>query len=377
MNMKNGFPLTVVILVVAVLMGSTSLAADTVIDCDVVHGFNFSPSETATVGHLTYLKLGSKELDSDLDITNPEDPAGDKLKVTGVMDDIYWDNTVIGAVQFTARLSTLNRDTVAALTHTVTSGTRVLLQFNVYDYDVGEGKYFKAFHTNSVTVAGYIESQGGDLQITIDHDQAADVVSPVNFPFQLNVAADDIAVHDLHLAGSVSDKLAKQWGIASSPVPDISTSMTTMDFGTVGAGQTPSQVLTVYNDGTADLDIGIAGQANPLEAPYLITADTCSSQALSPGDSCAITVAFNEPVVSAAVLFPTAGGLGLLACGLVFAGSRHRQVLVLLLAMTLSAAALVSCGGSSSEAVQYTGDFDIPCNDPDSPTMTIEVVGER
>ncbi len=383
MNKRYGLPVAVVIMVIAVLFSGPALAAEIYITCDAVQGFQFDPSQTTPVGHLTYLKIGDTEFVSDLAVVNPEDLAGDHLSVAGVMEDIYWEGGYAAPIHFTARLSTANKNTVAVLLHTAMSNTRVQVRFDVYDYDVTDGKYYNAFHTNTVTVAGYIESSGGDLQINVDMEEAMDVVSPANFSFFLNVASDDIASHELHLAVSVSDKLVKQWGITSSPAPDISTSITTMDFGTVEAGQTPSRTITVYNDGTGDLNIGVVGLSDPLEAPYLITANTCSGQSLSSSGTCAVTVTFHEPVVSAAVVLPTAGGLGVLACGLVFAGgpSRRSQLLIVLAVMAISAMALLSCGGGNPQdtpnMVEYTGSFDIPSNDPDSSTVTVDVVGWR
>ena len=383
MNTRIILRVTVIIIVTAVSFSGPVSAAELSINCDVVQGFNFSPGQTTPVGHLTYLKIGGTTFASDLDVTDPEDPVGDSMGVAGVMDDIYWAGGPSYPIQFTVRLSTANKNIATVLTHTELASTEVLFRYNAYDYDAGQGRYYKAFHTNSVTLAGYIESSGGDLQIFIDTDQASDVMSPANFAFTLSVMPANVA-QVLHRAVSVGSLWTSPWGVAAGNGPDIYTSVTTIDFGTVGAGQTPSRILTVYNDGDSDLIIGTVGLSNPIDAPFLITSDTCTSQAISPGENCAITVTFDEPLMTALMAVTAAGGLGVLVAGLLFTGgpTRRRQMMVLILAISISGMTLISCGGGSSSnegvtKVEYAGDFDIPSNDPDSATVIVEVVGER
>jgi sugar lactone lactonase YvrE len=93
-------------------------------------------------------------------------------------------------------------------------------------------------------------------------------------------------------------------------------------YGSVTQGNTSDQTVTVTNTGTADLVIGTIANANPLAAPFSITADTCSGQTLAPSGTCALTVRFA----------PTGTGL-------------------------------------------FTDSFDIPSNDPDTSTITVSVLG--
>ncbi len=151
------------------------------------------------------------------DVTDPEDPVGDSMGVAGVMDDIYWAGGPSYPIQFTVRLSTANKNIARVLTHTELASTEVLFRYNAYDYDAGQGRYYKAFHTNSVTLAGYIESSGGDLQIFIDTDQASDVMSPANFAFTLSVMPANVA-QVLHRAVSVGSLWTSPWGVAAGNI---------------------------------------------------------------------------------------------------------------------------------------------------------------
>jgi len=104
---------------------------------------------------------------------------------------------------------------------------------------------------------------------------------------------------------------------SASPGDDLGIS-----YGRVTVGSVSRETFTVTNAGTAPLVIGNVASANSLEPPFLIVANDCSGQTLAPGGTCAIAVTF-EP-----------------------------------------------------DAVQpYFNSFDIPSNDPDDASVTLEVTG--
>jgi MYXO-CTERM domain-containing protein len=51
-------------------------------------------------------------------------------------------------------------------------------------------------------------------------------------------------------------------------------------------------VVTVTNTGTADLFIGQVAAANPLEAPFSVSSDTCSGRSLAPAATCSLVIRF-------------------------------------------------------------------------------------
>ena len=65
--------------------------ASTNLTCDVSQGFNFKKDVQSLVGHITSLKIGDKEYNKDLTVTVSTDISGDKVKVVGVMSNIYWE----------------------------------------------------------------------------------------------------------------------------------------------------------------------------------------------------------------------------------------------------------------------------------------------
>ncbi len=99
----------------------------------------------------------------------------------------------------------------------------------------------------------------------------------------LSIPSDDpdTAVVDVALSGT---------GVAAQP--DITVSPTSVDFGGVTVGDSKSEVITVTNDGTADLTIT---SVSSLSDPFSIT-DGCTGT-LAPSDSCAITVNFAPSAV--------------------------------------------------------------------------------
>ncbi|NTW60920.1 MAG: choice-of-anchor D domain-containing protein, partial [Nitrospirae bacterium] len=70
-------------------------------------------------------------------------------------------------------------------------------------------------------------------------------------------------------------------------------------FGSVTAGSSANQTVTVTNSGTASLVMGAVGSTNPLAAPFSITNNTCSNQTIAPAATCTMTIAF-APVAAGA-----------------------------------------------------------------------------
>ena len=186
--------------------------AETSFSCDVSQGFNFKKDAQDIVGHISKLKIGEKDMDVDLAVTNPEDLAGDKIKVVGVVSDIYWEGGFAEPIQFSCQVSNANKKTLAILTNSEMSNTTVEFAFEVYDYDPEEKKYFKAFHTDGAAIKGLVEKSGGSLSIAISTDQSMEVMSPNNFTLSLGIMPEDTE-QETHLAFSVSDKLVKRWGV--------------------------------------------------------------------------------------------------------------------------------------------------------------------
>jgi hypothetical protein len=95
-----------------------------------------------------------------------------------------------------------------------------------------------------------------------------------------------------------------------------------LPFGSVLAGASATATVTVANNGTAPLQVGNVAGTDALGAGFAIQADSCSGQSLDPAASCTIDVAFQ----------PGAAG-------------------------------------------PFSDSFDIPSDDPDTPSVTMNVTG--
>jgi hypothetical protein len=67
-------------------------------------------------------------------------------------------------------------------------------------------------------------------------------------------------------------------------------------FGSVTAGASSDQTVTLINNGNAELVLGTLATANPLAAPFSIQNDLCSGQTLTPAANCTLTVRFSPTV---------------------------------------------------------------------------------
>ena len=70
-------------------------------------------------------------------------------------------------------------------------------------------------------------------------------------------------------------------------------------FGTITDGLTSDQTVTVGNSGNASLIIGTVATANPLAAPFSITADNCSGKTIAPAGTCTMTIRFAPTAATA------------------------------------------------------------------------------
>ncbi|HDL20960.1 MAG TPA: choice-of-anchor D domain-containing protein, partial [Nitrospirae bacterium] len=77
--------------------------------------------------------------------------------------------------------------------------------------------------------------------------------------------------------------------------PDISAAPPSKDFGTIAVGSfSPSQIFTISNDGTADLVIGSVFLTGTNPYQFSILADNCSGQTIAPSGTCTIEARY-EP----------------------------------------------------------------------------------
>ena len=158
--------------------------------------------------------------------------------------------------------------------------------------------------TVTVTNAGSATLNVGTLAVTGDYSTANDncsgsavavgdncTVDVVFAPSTATVLTGTLSIPSDDPDTAVVDVALSGTGVA--PQPDITVSTTSVDFGSVTVGDTAdSQVVTVTNDGTADLNIT---SVSSLSDPFSTT-DGCTGT-LAPTESCAVTVNFAPSAV--------------------------------------------------------------------------------
>jgi cyclophilin family peptidyl-prolyl cis-trans isomerase len=73
--------------------------------------------------------------------------------------------------------------------------------------------------------------------------------------------------------------------------------LTDLDFGSVGIEDQAELEVTVLNQGINSVTLGAIGALDPVEAPFSIEADACSSQVLASGESCVIRIGFRPTML--------------------------------------------------------------------------------
>ncbi len=130
----------------------------------------------------------------------------------------------------------------------------------------------------------------------------------------------------LSVSGSGSSTAVANISIADTvaPADDLS-----IPYGSVSSGRTTDQYVTVTNNGGSSLIIGTVGSANPVADPFSIVFDGCSGLSLAAGETCSLTVRF------------TSSG----------------------------------CSSDSGTSCNFSDSFDIPSDDPDTQSVTIQLSG--
>jgi hypothetical protein len=179
--------------------------------CDTYQGYNFKRDVQTTVGFITSLKIGDKELAADQLCSDPENPSED-LEVVAVLSQTSWGTGVTDALYFAGQISAPNKQEIAMLLLSDLTKVDVTGQFAVYDYDLVGKAYFKSFHSDNTDMNGLVEKSGDDLTIGVAEEPSGEVESPVNFAFYVGVMPQPEA-QSVHLATSVTAKVAKTWGL--------------------------------------------------------------------------------------------------------------------------------------------------------------------
>lgn len=190
--------------------------ASTQYNCSIRQGFNFEKDEQVLVGHVVTMKIGTQDLEADINVTDPTNFGVDNnVDIVGVISDISWQGGYADPVYIGFNVSNENAKLVSIMKHTNLSDTTVVFKFTVYSYDPVAKKYYLAFHSDDTDMKGLVFKQGGDLALDISSDPDPTVVSPLNYQLYIGIMPEEEA-QTLKLAVSDTDKFVKTWGVSVS-----------------------------------------------------------------------------------------------------------------------------------------------------------------
>ena len=176
--------------------------------------------------------IGAVPLAADLTVTSPivlathpgSNAAGANagtLKVVSVLKKVTWALGDTDPIAFEGTLSVTSKQRVMGMLYATMIDTRVNISWVIYEYDPVQRAYFAAFSTtvagatnvtaNAQGVSGLIKKEGDNLELTVAPTPSADVQSPENYDFKLQVWPGPLP-QQLYLAAASTRRVTKIWG---------------------------------------------------------------------------------------------------------------------------------------------------------------------
>jgi hypothetical protein len=185
-------------------------------DCSVFQAFNFRRDVHDKVGHVTELKIGEDENgDMEADLTLRDPIAGDdssEVKVVGVISSFHWEGGYAQPVQISMQMSRENKKKLAVLLHTTMKSVKVVISYEIYEYDRDAEVFYKSVHTNDNTLNAILQVQGTERVLYLSDTPGTEVENPVNYQLVVGMVPDE-EQQEIHIAVSDSAKFVKPWGV--------------------------------------------------------------------------------------------------------------------------------------------------------------------
>lgn len=178
--------------------------------CEIEAGYNLERDTQSVIGHLLYLKIGTKELSADQTVKVPGTFTDET--VVGVLESLNWDGGYAQPIAINARVSTKNKQELTLLLHKNLSNTEVLFRVKIYEYDPLAKKYFTSFHSQDTNLKGLIQKDGTQLSLSVLDTPADEVISPQNYALEVGIMPAEIE-QTIHFATGDQKNVVKAWGV--------------------------------------------------------------------------------------------------------------------------------------------------------------------
>jgi hypothetical protein len=189
-------------------------------NCDVLQVFDFDPDTQVRIGHITALKIGTKEFPADFTLKSPMAAPTDPPNVRAVaaIDTVDWGGGALSPMTIVFRMSKANRAEIPQIAMRATTAgdderdvTKVEIAFAIYEYDSIKHKYYKALHTGEdVRIKGVYRTADVEALKLCTIDEGGVSVEGCSLTF--SPEAED---GHLHLAFGAEMPIVKEWGKAA------------------------------------------------------------------------------------------------------------------------------------------------------------------
>jgi len=185
-------------------------------DCSVFNAFNFRRDVHEKIGHVTNIKIGDDDngaLVADLTLRDPI--AGDdtsEVKVAGVISSYHWEGGYAQPVQIAMQVSRENRKKLATLLQTTMKSIKLIINYEIYEYDRDAEVFYKSVHTNDTDLNCILQVQGTERVLYLNDTPGTEVENPVNYQLVVGMVPEE-EQQEIHIAVSDTDKFVKPWGV--------------------------------------------------------------------------------------------------------------------------------------------------------------------
>jgi hypothetical protein len=162
------------------------------------------------------MKVHDKTYPTGLEVTNPEDRTGPKLKVAGVITRISWKGgsqpiALTSRITFQA-LQIAGRQTNYTASKELLNDPSVEFEFVIYQYDEKTKKHYKSFHSGNNALTGSVEKHQDYLDLDVNPTPSEVVTWPRNYELYMSIVPSHTEAQDLHIAASQDTSTVEKWG---------------------------------------------------------------------------------------------------------------------------------------------------------------------
>lgn len=175
-------------------------------NCNVINSFEYNRTIEDPIGHLTYLKIDTKEFPADITLKSFVDES--EVKVVGSVESIQWGGGATEPISLLFHVSLTNKKEAAVMLQTTLKSTNVEFDFTIAEYDSEGKKFYLSMHSNAAKLKGLIQTVGAERKFELSTTKTDGVLQPEIYAVSLGITPDK-SQQSIHLAVSETQKFVK------------------------------------------------------------------------------------------------------------------------------------------------------------------------